>query len=377
MGPAAWMISEELKEAGYKPNRGLLDQKAAFHWLAKFIRGFGGDPNNITSMSQSAGSVMNLLHLYSTEPLFKRAIVHGGSPILFGLLPQSVAEGSYQEALKIFGLQDLSADERIEALLQIEAERLLTQIPPTIPFNPTEDEGAIRPQTFEDVEMFTENSKLLPGLHWCQQLMIGCCQLDSQVFEVIGMVQKQNIVAPFIKALEAHVTNPATLYKVLEMYEISITMTDAHALVPVLRFISEVKFCAAAHFYASAWPRDSYLYHFDEANPWRGPWQGYATHGLELAYLFQNYNEHLNAEQNNTSKAMGADMIEFAYGNSPWTSFRDQEGFQVFGNSSENIKAWTPYGSEKDGRTTRIATLRDEIGLEKCSRAIDAFLHSA
>ena len=369
------MISGELKNAGYKANRGLLDQKAAFKWLAKFIRGFGGDPDNITSMSESAGSVMNLHHLSSTENLYRRAIVHGGSPLLFKPLPQSVAERSYYETLGLLGLQDLSADRRIESLLQIQPEMLLTQIPPTIPFNITQDDESIQTYTFQDVGAFAEGSKLLPGTQWCRELVIGCCQLDSQVFEILGMLPKENVIEPFIKALEAHITNAATLHKVLDMYGISRATTDADALVPVLRFISEVKFCAAAHFYASSWPQDSYLYHFDELNPWHGPWQGYATHGLELAYLFQNYNEYLNADQKQVSRAMGADMIEFAYGRAPWARFRDQRGFQVYGDSSENIATWVPYGSEKDGRTTRITKLRDEVGLDDCASAIEAFLH--
>lgn len=369
------MISDELKNAGYVANRGLLDQKSAFRWLAKFIRGFGGDPDNITSMSESAGSAMNLLHLSSKESLFKRAIIHGGSPLLFGLLPKFVAEESYNETLRIFGLQSLSADQRIESLLQIPAEQFLTQIPPTVPFNPTEDDN-IQPQTFPGGSAHTMDLKSLPGYHWCRQLMIGCCELDSQVFEVLGMVQKQNIVVSLTNALKSHITDPARVNKILEMYSTSTAMSDALALESVLRFISEVKFCAAAHLYACSWPQESYLYHFDEVNHWQGSWQGYATHGLEIAYLFQNYHDHLSSDQKRVSEAIGVDTIKFAYGNEPWTSFGDREGYQVYGKSPETIATWAAYGSDDDGRIARMAKLRNEVGLEICSCAIDTLLHS-
>ena len=118
-------------------------------------------------------------------------------------------------------------------------------------------------------------------------------------------------------------TNPAAIHEVLEMYDISMAMSDAHTLVQVLRFISEVKFCAAAHFYASSYSLDLYLYHFDELNPWQGPWQGYATQGLQIAYLFQNHNGHLSSHQKQVSEAIGADIIEFSHEIAPWTSFRN------------------------------------------------------
>lgn len=50
-----FLTSEELRAAGFKANNGFRDQKVAFEWVQKYIKEFGGDPNEVTAVGQSAG----------------------------------------------------------------------------------------------------------------------------------------------------------------------------------------------------------------------------------------------------------------------------------------------------------------------------------
>jgi carboxylesterase type B len=55
LGVPGFLTSPELRSAGYKPNNGLRDQRVALSWIKQYIKGFGGDPENVTVAGESAG----------------------------------------------------------------------------------------------------------------------------------------------------------------------------------------------------------------------------------------------------------------------------------------------------------------------------------
>jgi carboxylesterase type B len=50
------LVSEELREKGYKGNNSLRDQRTALQWVKRFIGAFGGDGDNVTAFGESAGA---------------------------------------------------------------------------------------------------------------------------------------------------------------------------------------------------------------------------------------------------------------------------------------------------------------------------------
>ena len=81
LGPMGFLCLPQLQEeAGHTGNYGLYDQMTALQWVKHNIASFGGDPENITVMGQSAGamSVQMLCNSPLTEGLFRKAIMSSG-----------------------------------------------------------------------------------------------------------------------------------------------------------------------------------------------------------------------------------------------------------------------------------------------------------
>ena len=81
LGPMGFVCLPELEEeAGFTGNYGLYDQMTAISWVRDNIAAFGGDPENITIMGQSAGaaSVQMLCQSPLTKGLFTKAVMSSG-----------------------------------------------------------------------------------------------------------------------------------------------------------------------------------------------------------------------------------------------------------------------------------------------------------
>ena len=84
LGPLGFLCLEELKEeAGTTGNYGLYDQLTAIKWVKNNIKCFGGNPDNITLMGQSAGamSVQQLVLSPLTKGLISKAVMSSGGGV--------------------------------------------------------------------------------------------------------------------------------------------------------------------------------------------------------------------------------------------------------------------------------------------------------
>merc|ERR1711970_1496267 len=80
VGPLGFMCLPDDEIAG---NMGLLDQNLALKWVNDHITYFGGDPDRVTIMGESAGSASVTYHMISqlSQPYFKQAIAESGSAL--------------------------------------------------------------------------------------------------------------------------------------------------------------------------------------------------------------------------------------------------------------------------------------------------------
>ena len=128
VGVLGYMTHEEIfKKYGHEGNFGLDDMYVCLNWIKNHIEDFGGDPDNVTVMGQSAGaiSVQDMCLNPMFDPLFKRAIMLSGA----GLFPK-FGRPRIAETTREYWLQymDIVGAESLDDLKQMDIRKLIDGI---------------------------------------------------------------------------------------------------------------------------------------------------------------------------------------------------------------------------------------------------------
>ena len=112
LGPLGFLCLPELKEeAGITGNYGLYDQLTALQWIRDNIASFGGDPEAITIMGQSAGAMSVQQHCLSplSQGLFSKAVMSSGAGVskIMGAAAPERSYSFWRSVMKLAGCENL------------------------------------------------------------------------------------------------------------------------------------------------------------------------------------------------------------------------------------------------------------------------------
>ncbi|KAF4447943.1 hypothetical protein F53441_8602 [Fusarium austroafricanum] len=375
LGVAGFLDSDELRATGVPANRGIFDQKTAFQWLRRHIGGFSGDPARMTAIGQSAGgsSIMHLLDLEEPgDMLFDRAICLSGNNLAVPISTKSVAQDAYKAVLQCLGIDSsLSTEEQLTALISISPEDILSKVPLSIPLQPVAETDQL--PSFQSIEAHLASS------HYKSPLMIGSTDFDAVVFEVLGLFADRDqgsvakeFVKYFIKTIP--VMHHDKMERLLSLYGISATEDDDETRNKILQFGTDLKYFASSRHYATFWPAHSWLYYFNESNPWDGPHKGRSAHCLDIAYLFMNYSNVMDDSQKKTATTFARDVITFTNGDAPWAEFHASREMKVYSSHGQSQGTEESLGKTMaTGPSQEVRALWAEIGLDNLARAWNAY----
>lgn len=364
------MTSKELREAGYLPNNSLRDQRVALQWIMRYIRGFGGNTSRVTLSGQSAGATSCALHLQAEQPLFQRMILMSGTSFLMPTLSQRQSEEIYQRTVRVLQLDHLAPAERVRSLVTMDISELCSKTVHMY-WGPTEDDEF--PLSLHTFSSFPDI--YLPGREWCKAILIGDVQEDGLSLDRAFDYRIKTLAREFRDHIVSRLEQEHGS-ALLSAYGIEIGADNDVALRGILAFANDVMFYVPTVAYAETLSRDieTYVYRFNEPNPWHGRWHGRATHTLDVAMLTQKFNKFLEDPQRKLAEVFAKDLLTFVNGESPWTGWLPL---------ARIAKVYGPEGSiavaeEDNPATVRRRTVVNElaryVGLEKIRETLIDFL---
>lgn len=323
-------------------------------WVYRNIRGFGGDPSNITIFGESAGGFAVENQIHSRLPCrFSQAILQSGvmgshisSPLslsdqgmLFDLVKAHAHVNSVGE------LRDVSVGVLLQAFAEAGSQTGFSAVP-TI-------DGEIFTQSWAEHYSFANDDF---------RVIIGHTTYERSLFDILAHIHSEtkdntqsfeSIRASFWAQIEG--MGAAGL---CEAYGLQYDVSPTHLKQSLMKILGDIAFVTPVTEVTTSFTRmglSVYRYVFDQPNPFQGVFFGKSNHALDLPYLFGPASTFVGVDnmdwQQNIQDSLQRRWLLFAHGIQPWSSVSDGK-FLIFG----------PRGTVNEHSTTELQSKSLSIG---------------
>ena len=193
-----------------------------------------------------------------------------------------------------------------------------------------------------------------------KRVLLGDCAAEGLIF-AMG-VQAQQLDFEKVSSLAiSHLGSSEAAKEVLHMYGMSAEQTSEQLFKSVIRLLTDAEWSQPINCVAKSIPGKKFYYNISAQNPFPGPTQGTAHHGVDLLFTFLTYQEYLPESMKGLAVVVAGKWLDFVNGKEPWGAFEGGESgdgvMMGFGESGE-------FGERKEKEKSSYNGLRLCEGLQ-------------
>lgn len=272
---------------------------------------------------------------------------------LCGIMSVDQYQIIYEKTLDALSIpNDLSSEERFQALLDIDESRLTASMvdvfmTPVITLGLCDDHVLCKSPmpSWSNFDTFVAPD-------WCKRIMIGDAKNECIIWN------KAYKHLDFNGYLEqgARLLGRETVLKLFEIYGIKADMIADELFWAAEQFTTDGMYLAPNFDAMRAYP-SCYAYHFDEPSPFDNEWGGLAHHSLDNVFIWNVLRHTLPLSQQRQSKRMAQFWLSFANGEAPWEEFGSEAKMMVFADGEACLRTPEMDQERGYGRWKRIREL--------------------